>query len=363
MSEITDTLDQIEGLVEHLRTLTAESPSTAPPPPPPPSDPVLDDTTMPDAPIFPIGTQETAPAFKATTSTVSVQDKNFTDDYIAVKHTDRTLFVQQLDMSDCMGSAVGSFFYCGAGCGVGKAYISRIDGENQLKGRPAFRLFGPSEEIIVEDVWLGYQDLPNTDTGDIATGLQIGEKFDNSLTGSALAADMERKRIKLLRVTRMHVENILDDWPQDRYWNGDGVTVEESVDRTEIDHLFVKNVPDGGVDLKSRSNWIGLLRVEQARAAAKLWDDTTIERVVSLNPRCAGGIGGASHFRLQGNIDRPPIIVLNQVYAVGNEPLIRVENGPVIIHGNGHFEGPSLLAKANGGSLVPGSTWNGELIA
>lgn len=327
---------------------------------------------MPDAPLPPVGpfTERTPKKITAADGkTIRVTNAILRDDYISFDHQDPGNALDLFEMMDCIGYGVGSFLYCGAhkstnpnGNPIKVARFHRIRGNNQKTGRPAFRPFGAADLVEARDIDIDYGGVPNTSTGNIATVFQVGEKWSDTLTGAALEADKAKKRVKLFDAERIRCTGIVTNWPDDDYYNGDALTCEQSVDLARIRHLFAKQITDGGVDLKCKSE-IDLIRVEEARAAVKLWANSTIKRLVSINPLVQGGVGGTSHLRIQGNNTSPPTIIVESSYLIGNEPHIRIENAPVLIRGFGYFEGPSPLKLANGGSLVAGSTWNGQAIS
>lgn len=356
---------------------------TPPPPvvtPPPPSGggtvpaTPIDRSFFPDPPLPPVGPFTKRAPFKVDAPQASLVLKHleFDGDYTAVAINAQ---VDTLEMSDCIGNNTGSFIYTAAGAGsLLRATIERVKGANQRKGRPAFRLYGgPAEEFVTNDIDIVYDPSPNTMTGDIATGFQVGEKWTNAKLPDGSpdlvkrAADVERKRVKLWKGNRIHIKGIHDGpnpldptkgWQPDDYWNGDGGTGEESIEEVDLDNLFMEIITDGAVDLKCKGK-IGFLRAEATRGT-KFWNTMHLRRLLSLDPVLQGGIGGCTHLRVQGNNKNPPVITIDQFYGAGNKQFVDIENGPVQLNVVGHFEGPSFVRLNNGGSLMPGSTWNGS---
>lgn len=346
-------------------------PPPSPPPPSPPPPPSQSGYRVPALPAAPVGPFADHEPFTVKTKQVVLNKQRFHDDYISIHHSDKALMMELLQLSDCIGDNVGSIFYMDSMTHLAKAVIDRAACPNVKRGRPFLRFCGVVGDVLINDVAGIYDPTPNTNTGDIATVAGFGNKAAGEV-------------IKRVEINRVHGENIYcgpnpndatKGWQPGQYWNGDVVTAERTVEQFIVNELYGKHITDGAVDSKARFNQLGLIYAEAMRCALKLWDDSEVEEVVSINPVLQGGIGGLSHLRLMGDAASgrrsnastlPPVHSMPKVWSDGKAPLARIENGPIRFIGGGRFDelgGAPLLFKTNGGSLAPGSTWNGRAIS
>jgi hypothetical protein len=304
---------------------------------------------MPDLPKPPVGPFAAYGGSSSLPLSLVLAKKLFKSHYIDLDEADKALLMDLLQVTDAQCSDLGSLFYMVSGGHLKTALLERVACANVRAGRPFLRFCGVINSITVNDLDLTYVGT-NTQIGNIATAVSVG----NKATGEAIGS---------VKASRIRVQNIYDNLPSDLYWNGDGFTTERTLGSLDLSHVTVINAPDGAVDSKARTNKISYVYAERCRQALKLWDDTVADHIVSINPVLQGGIGGKCHLRLMGGT-RVRKYEMTNVWADGDAPLIRIENGPIEFHGTGKYIGGSspLVSKTNGGSLVAGSTWNGQAI-
>lgn len=326
---------------------------------------------MPDLPVAPASALTTKNPFTVSEANIQLiggrrqlkfERTAFARAYTAIKHLQTSPDFDDLILNDITCDLVGSLFYGAFGRTIHTTTVNRILCTNVKPGRPFFMFHGFMGPIVINDLDLVWDPTPNTMTGDIPTGMQVGSHPGDD---HGLGEDIES-----ITINRMRVQGINTNWPATSYWNGDGVTIEGTVRHATINNLTVIGVTDGGCDIKCPAT-IGRMYVESSRAGTKLWDTTTVAHLIVMTPKLQGGIGGKSCLRLQGlkagSTAQPPTFEFPDVYAhvapSDPAPLIVIENGPLLFHGVGFYDGPTLVKTGNGGSLLPGSTWNGNAIS
>jgi serralysin len=108
-----------------------------------------------------------------------------------------------------------------------------------------------------------------------------------------------------LQISGGFTANCLDQRPQDKYWNGDGVAAERGNYNIVIQNHRSYGNSDGGYDLKSESTQLINCVSEKNKRNFRIWGGTSrspvqLQGCRSLRPTDRGGIGDAHHMWLSG---------------------------------------------------------------
>lgn len=306
----------------------------------------------PEAPVAPEGPFTEGAKMQFVRGSTTVSKQTFPSTSAVRKLDDGGVIVDSLTLRDLVADRVGRLLYMPGGSAIRRLLIERVSSEGTLKGQPFIGIRGLTDgdiEADISDLRVIFESAPNTDRGDIPTAIQCGGKGDG-------------EKLRRVSINRVHVENAQSEYGASNYWNGDGITAERSLALLEITDAVIRNCTDAGIDTKAAKNILNWITVEGSLGNYKIWNDAELNNVTSINPIKRGGVGGRCHFRLMGGSTKPTVVIAKNVTAVGGLSLLSIQNGPVEFHGEGNFDGTTIVSKSDGGKLVAGSTWNGSVI-
>lgn len=142
------------------------------------------------------------------------------------------------------------------------------------------RLRYGSNGIVIRDFRLALLQ-PNRSRGDIPVGIGLYDQVHNVV------------------IERGVIENVLTELAdQKKYWNADGISLERGVDGVVLRDIVIRNCTDGGIDSKATNVFIDRVRVEGCARNLRLWEDTRIGTLESIDPVKRGGIGITAHLAI-----------------------------------------------------------------
>jgi len=118
----------------------------------------------------------------------------------------------------------------------------------------------------------------------------------------------------------------------DRYWNGDGPTVEGNVSGVRFEHVISRNNTDGCFDVKPYFTATDIT-AEGCKRNIRSWSGFDAEHVVSITPVKRGGSGGMQHIWIHGNDKAPPSVHIGllEVTSTNTAPILTIEDGGAIV--------------------------------
>lgn len=317
-----------------------------------PPVPATPPKSVPDEPQVPVGPFKDGAKLQFIKGDAIIAGQTFPSTSAVRKLPDQTI-VNSVEMRDLIANGAGRLLAMTGGSSVRRFLLERVSAEGVLKGQPFITLRGAQDgdvEADINDLRVVYVAEPNTSSGDIPTGVQCGGKGDG-------------EKLRRVTIRRAYVEGAQSELGSSNYWNGDGLTAERSLELFEVFDAVLRNNTDGGIDSKAAMTRLTWVEVEGSLGNFKIWSNAELLNVMSRNPLKRGGVGGRCHFRLMGNNAKPTLVTGKGMIATGTGALLSIQNGAVEFHGEGSFDGTTIVSKSDGGKLVAGSTWNGNVIA
>lgn len=309
-------------------------------------------TSEPCEPAAPVGPFTAGAKLQFVKGNAIVRSQTFPSTS-AVRKLPNATIVDRVEMSDLIADRVGRLLYMPGGSAVRRFMLDRVSAEGVLKGQPFITLRGTQDgdvEADINDLRVIFEAAPNTSSGDIPTAIQCGGKGVG-------------EKLRRVTINRIYVEGAQSKLGVRNYWNGDGPTAERSLALFEVIDGFILNCSDGGIDTKAVMSRLERITVEGCLGNFKIWGNADLTDCVSRSPIDRGGTGGRCHFRLMGNNTKPTRVIAKGIEATGDGALLSIQNGALEFHGEGSFSGKTIVSKSDGGKLVAGSTWNGNVIA
>ncbi|WP_394658099.1 hypothetical protein [uncultured Novosphingobium sp.] len=184
--------------------------------------------------------------------------------------------------------------------------------------RGGIRLRGQIAGVTISNSTFKFRAAPQV-TPNLPACLEIGDKDAKT------------------RITNVLVQNVICEGFQmtlapDRYWNGDGPTVEANVAGVRFDHVISRNNTDGCFDVKPYFTATDIV-AEGCKRNLRIWKGADIEHLTSITPIKRGGSGVAQHVWIHGNDKAPPVVHIGllEVTSTNAAPIITIEDGGAIV--------------------------------
>jgi hypothetical protein len=132
-------------------------------------------------------------------------------------------------------------------------------------------------------------ELWNSTNGHIIDVIADSAKQDGDPYCFGLFADGDSHDVD---VSKMVVRNIqYTDLPE-KYWNGDGVSLEGTTKRFTFNDCHMFGIEDGAFDLKGVEHVVRNCSADRVKRGVRVWQDVSIDGFQSTNLTKRGGIGG-----------------------------------------------------------------------
>jgi len=121
--------------------------------------------------------------------------------------------------------------------------------------------------------------------------------------------------------------------PPDKYWNGDGIATEKTVDGVTIRNVTSNDNTDAGFDLKSSNTTLDRVSASGNKRNFRFWESTKIGTMTVGEIVKRGGAYGTAGIWIKGHAGKPPVIEIDTLIVRLTQPgtIIQVEDGPAEI--------------------------------
>ncbi|WP_070156328.1 hypothetical protein [Sphingobium phenoxybenzoativorans] len=165
-----------------------------------------------------------------------------------------------------------------------------------------------AERVVISNVFCRHADLPNTPPN-LPEGLAI-------IAGSDIVVqDSEFSGFQM-------------NMDANRYWNGDGIAAEGTVDGLRIERVLVQDNSDGGVDLKAKNAFLDQVTARRNTRNFRFWESAEAGTLISEDPMSRGGKSSPLHIWVLGRGQPKTLHIKNLIAkSATSAPLLVSEGG------------------------------------